>query len=134
MEYIATKLEIEKRDIPKVLIYTKAISTVSYLSTLALCYKYKPFGRFMKTPTGIKYNKYVLYKYPVFHNKITNMKNNILTKIDNSKYIKQTSLKIGLNPSRFAKAFMENFMFYKLTLPFSIPLYMCLSVFIVKSI
>jgi hypothetical protein len=117
--------KMHEKDVAKIAVMFKIISTTSYIGTFALCYRYKPFYRFLKSPYGIKMNQYTINKFPNFHNKIVKTEQTIVEKIKNSKYIKHIPQTLGMKTSRFTKAFIENFIFYKLTLPISFPLYRC---------
>ncbi len=57
IQYWIDKFGIEKKDAPKVFVAFKVISTVSYVGTLAVCYKFKPFSRFVKSPPRKTYAK-----------------------------------------------------------------------------
>ena len=126
------KYNIEKSDVPKLLITYKIIATSSYIMTFAICYRYKPFSTLVKTPYGIKFNSYVINKYPATHNKFINMKNNLIIKASNNKYIKKIPESIGLKSKLFMEAFIENTIFAKLTIPLTLPLYFYLSALYIK--
>jgi len=132
MDYWISKYKIEKSDVPKLLITYKIIATTSYIATLAICYRYKPFSAFLKTPSGIKFNSYVINKFPTAHNKFIIMKNNLITKASTNKYIKKIPESVGLKSKIFMEAFIENTIFVKLTIPFTLPLYFYLSTFYIK--
>jgi hypothetical protein len=131
-DYLIAKFNIEKSQIPSLLITYKVIATTSYIMTLAICYKYKPVSTFIKSPSGVKFNSWFVNKYPTTHNKFMNMKNNLIIKVCNNKYIKKIPESIGLKSKRFTKAFIENTIFAKLTFPITIPIYFYLSVMYVK--
>jgi len=114
--------------VPKLLITYKVISTVSYVVTLGLCYKYRPFKIFLKSSYGLKFNSFVISKAPKFYNNVILYRTKLLEKYETSTYAKKIPETIGLKSKRFGKAFMENFIFYKLTLPISIPFYMYLAI------
>ncbi len=123
---------IEKKDIPKTIILFKIISTTSYIGTFVLCYKYKPITRILKSSYGIKFNNYIIYKYPKIYNKIITTKEKLIIKIKNGKYIKKIPELMGMETEKFTNAFIENFFLYKLTLPLSLPVYIYLSIMYYK--
>ena len=133
MNSLIEKYNVEKKDVPKVFVTFKVISTVSYIGTLALCYRYRPFSKFFKSQSGIKFNGYLLNTFPKMYTKIMDTKKNLVIKAENNKYIRKIPEAIGLKTSRFTKAFIENFLFYKLTLPITLPVYIYFSVKYVKA-
>ena len=132
MEYWINKYSIKNSDVPKLLITYKIIAITSYITTFAICYRYKPFSTFLKMPSGIKFNSYVTNKCPIIYTKFINMKNDLIIKASNSKYVKKIPESIGLKSKEFMEAVIENTIFAKLTLPLTLPLYFYLSASYIK--
>jgi len=87
----------------------------------------------MKSPYGLKFNGYLISQFPKMHAKFIDTRLKLITKVETNKYIKKIPETMGLKTSRFTKAFIENFFFYKLTLPITLPGYIYLSVLYVRN-
>ena len=113
---------IEKRDIPKAIVTLKGIGYLTWFGTLGLCYRYRPLQRLVKSGVSKRVYTNLIQRYPNAHAKT---KGWILKKTDhlaNWKYFKWIPRNLGLKKKKFSKAIAENFVFYKLSLPLTLPL------------
>ena len=124
---------ITKKDIPKALITLKGLGYLTWLGTLGVCYRYQPLQRAIRSGWSKRAYQGVIKRYPNAHAKT---KGWILKKTDqlaNWKYFRWMPRTMGLKKKKFSKAIAENFVFYKLTVPVTLPLQLYGTVQLIKS-
>lgn len=116
------KKGISKKDIPLAIVYFKATSYATWFGTLALCYKYRPLRRLIKSPFFEGKFKNLKLRYPKFYNNCENFITSKSKKLAEWKYFKPIPESLGLKSLHVVEALSENFILYKLLLPLILPL------------
>lgn len=123
---------IEKKSIPKAILTLKGVGYLTWLGTLGICYRYQPLQKLVKSGWSKRVYQNMIKRYPNAHSRT---KEWILKKTDqlaNWKYFRWIPRTMGLKKKKFSKAIAENFVFYKLTLPITLPIQLYGTIEIVK--
>jgi hypothetical protein len=124
---------ITKKNIPKAILTLKGLGYLTWLGTLGLCYRFQPLQRLVKSGWSKRIYQRGIQRYPNAHAKT---KVWILKKTDqlaNWKYFRWVPKTMGLKKKKFSKAIAENFVFYKLAVPITLPIQLYATVNFVRS-
>eukprot|EP01095_Lingulamoeba_sp_RSL-Kostka_P011394 TRINITY_DN4308_c0_g1_i1.p1 TRINITY_DN4308_c0_g1~~TRINITY_DN4308_c0_g1_i1.p1 ORF type:complete len:180 (+),score=33.57 TRINITY_DN4308_c0_g1_i1:84-623(+) len=129
------KQGLRKRDVPVALLYVKGMTYVTYLISLGLCYRYRPLFSLSKLKYPQQFLTYLSKRYNNQYTKWQNRINRLLLKsekISEMKYFKPIPKALHINPKRFTVSMAENVLFYKLTLPITLPLQVYVAIKIIS--
>jgi hypothetical protein len=111
-----------KKDVPKVLLYTKIMTYIPFTIGLVACYKYRPAKIFVESIKSKAMIQYIKNRWPTQYKKTNSYIQTKLYKISESKVAMYIPKFIGLRTKRFTKSFVESIILYKMSLPLTLPL------------
>jgi hypothetical protein len=124
---------ITKKQIPTALITLKGLGYFTWLGTLGFCYRYQPLQRMIRSGRSKRIYQSLIQRYPSAHEKTKTWILKKTEQLANWKYFKWVPQTMGLKKKKFSKAIAENFVFYKLTIPLTLPLQLYATVELLKS-
>ncbi len=127
------KYGIKPLDVPKAILVFKGISYVTWFSTMALCYRYKPLQKLAKRPFGQHVVNGIKTKYPDGYAKTHAFILRKAQQLANWRFFKPIPEHLGLKTKRFTFAIAENTVLYKLALPVLLPAQFWLTIHAVRS-
>ena len=120
-EYFASK-GIAPSDIGKSIVMLKLMAYTTYMGSLFLCYRYRPVVSFFKLRGPQRLHEHIRTHYRTQYERYHGYVMQKSLQLAEWRYFKPIPKFFGANSQRFTIALAENFVFYKATLPITLPL------------
>lgn len=119
---------LRAKDIPKGFVVFNVLGVITYGTTIALCYRYRPIHSLFQHPVGKELMNRIQRSYPQWYSQSITLFDTQATALANSKLVTTTANKLTLDPKKLTMAFTENLIVYKVSLPITIPLNIWLTI------